>query len=120
MTIPEWLDTGLKIGGALFGAIGGLSALFIRSARRGLATKTEVAAARIEIQALDRRMGTIETEVRHLPTGKDIAALVDRIAKVEGSMQAVSMQILGVGEQLTRVDGQLGRLVDFHLKEPAR
>ncbi|TWB58695.1 DUF2730 family protein [Nitrospirillum viridazoti] len=124
MTFSEWLDTALKVGGVVGGIVSAGIALFLRSARRGLATKAEVEKVRADLQGrldtIDRRLGSVETEMRHLPTDEDIAKLVDRIGKVEGSVQAVAVQVEGVNALVARVDREVGRLIDFHMKEPAR
>lgn len=90
---------------ALF-LLNGVSFWLVWSIRTGLVSKSELDLTRREIDGridnVDRRVATVESELRHLPTQRDITLLTGQIGQLESRM----------GEALGRLEG-IGRATDL-------
>jgi septal ring factor EnvC (AmiA/AmiB activator) len=125
--LPAWFELLLRVLGAVGGVAGAFAALFMTLMRRTFATKDEVQKSFRDHSrahdALDRQLAdgakefaAIKTDLAHLPNQEDIADVKDRIAAVEGSVQALSATIDGLRQVLERVERPLNLLVQHHLK----
>ena len=72
-----------------------------------------------DIDAQGARISVLETDMKHMPSSSEISDLRERMTRLEGTAQAIRVEVQGVHELLERIERPLNVLVDGALKAGA-
>ncbi len=107
--------------------IGGFVGLFSGAAwwviRQSLVTHKDMAETigplGEDMDAQGARISVLETDMKHMPSSSEISDLRERMTRLEGTAQAIRVEVQGVHELLERIERPLNVLVDGALKAGA-
>ena len=84
----------------------------------GLARTSSVAALDERVDAQDRRIASMETALRHLPTADQMHALTLVVSDLRGEVRSLKATLEGM-EKVAAATGRRVELIDEHLKRSA-
>jgi len=115
--VATWLELLSAIGG-IMGMIGGGMIWLVKNS---LVTRPDLSKALEpfgeQADAADRRLAVIETELRHMPTQRDLANLTERVANLATDVGKISVGIDGINNLLARIERPLNVLIDERMKD---
>lgn len=115
-TLRFWVDLLSLLGGA----VGAMAAIVFWAIRQSLVTKKELADTvgpmGEDMDSQSARIAALEGEVKHMPTGPEMADLRERMTRIEGVAGNIQTQVVGIHELLERIERPLNVLIDGKLK----
>lgn len=79
----------------------------LRTFKKDLASKEDLAVQATRITSLERRTDLIDRDIKHLPDQQDFSKLKEAIAALAGDSKAQTQQLKTVGTSLARIEDYL-------------
>lgn len=83
-------------------------------------TRTEHKEATTRIAQLEGDVQRLKTYQEMAPDHEDMGTVMDRLGRVEGSVNALAETVKGIKDIMERMERPLHLLLEFHLKERSR
>lgn len=79
----------------------------LRTFKKDLASKDDLALHAQRLTSLERRTDLIDHDLKHLPDQKDFSTLKEAVAALAGDSKAQTQQLKAVGTSLARIEDYL-------------